>query len=88
MDVTQRRLLNELNYSNKKTINIFTKKGGKGKNKKFEIKVTKNIPQKSGLGGGSMNAASILKYLMKKKIVNISSKKVKELANKFPIDLE
>jgi len=36
------------------------------KNKKFEIKVTKNIPQKSGMGGGSMNAACILKYLMKK----------------------
>ena len=32
------------------------------KNKKFEIKVTKNIPQKSGMGGGSMNAACILKY--------------------------
>ena len=38
------------------------------KNKKFEIKVTKNIPQKSGMGGGSMNAACILKYLMKKKL--------------------
>ena len=37
------------------------------KNKKFEIKVTKNIPQKSGMGGGSMNAACILKYLIKKK---------------------
>ena len=45
------------------------------KNKKFEIKVTKNIPQKSGMGGGSMNAACILKYLIKKKIVNISAKK-------------
>ena len=47
------------------------------KNKKFEIKVTKNIPQKSGMGGGSMNAACILKYLMKKKIVNIPEKKSK-----------
>jgi len=41
------------------------------KDKKFEIKVTKNIPQKSGMGGGSMNAACILKYLMKKKFFNI-----------------
>ena len=57
------------------------------KNKKFEISVTKNIPQKSGMGGGSMNAASILKYLMKKKIVNISSKKAKELANKVGADV-
>ena len=57
------------------------------KNKKFEIKVTKNIPQKSGMGGGSMNAACILKYLMKKKIVNISDKKVKELAYKVGADV-
>ena len=27
------------------------------KNEKFEIKINKNIPNKSGLGGGSMNAA-------------------------------
>ena len=38
------------------------------KNKKFEIKVTKNVPQKSGMGGGSMNAACVLKHLMKRKI--------------------
>ena len=57
------------------------------KNKKFEIKVTKNIPQKSGMGGGSMNAACILKYLMKKKIVNIPEKKVKELAYKVGADV-
>ena len=46
------------------------------KEKKFEIKITKNIPQKSGMGGGSMNASSILKYLKEKKIINISSKKI------------
>ena len=34
-----------------------------------------------------MNAASILKYLMKKKIVNISSNKAKELANKVGSDV-
>ena len=32
----------------------------------FEIKVKKNIPTKSGLGGGSMNAASLLTFLVKK----------------------
>ncbi len=37
------------------------------KNKKFEIKIKKNIPQKSGMGGGSMNAAAIIKYFTKKK---------------------
>ena len=29
------------------------------KGKKYLIKIKKNIPQKAGLGGGSMNAASI-----------------------------
>ena len=57
------------------------------KDEKFEIKVTKNIPQKSGMGGGSMNAASVLNYLIKKRIVNISTKKVKELAYKVGSDV-
>ena len=69
-----------------KLLNLLTKKE-LIKNKTFEIKVTKNIPQKSGMGGGSMNAASILKYLMKKKIVNISANKAKELANKVGSDV-
>tara|TARA_B100001123_G_C15021883_1_gene911816 strand:- start:51 stop:899 length:849 start_codon:yes stop_codon:yes gene_type:complete len=56
-------------------------------NKKFEIEVIKNIPQKSGMGGGSMNAASILKYLVKKKIVNISKKKIIEIAYKVGSDV-
>ena len=29
-------------------------------NKKFQIQIKKNIPNKAGLGGGSMNAAAIL----------------------------
>ena len=33
-------------------------------NQKFYIKIKKNIPQKSGLGGGSMNAANVLRYLI------------------------
>ena len=57
------------------------------KNKKFEIKITKNIPQKSGMGGGSMNAACILRYLIKEKIINISAKKVKEIAYEVGADV-
>ena len=41
------------------TMNLLNKK-------KYYVKVTKNIPTESGLGGGSMNAATILKYLIKK----------------------
>ena len=40
------------------------------KNKKFKIKIKKFIPQEAGLGGGSMNAASVFNYLVKKKIIN------------------
>ncbi len=36
------------------------------RNKKFHIEIKKHIPNKAGLGGGSMNAASIFKYLIKK----------------------
>ncbi len=38
------------------------------KNKKFKININKRVPIKSGLGGGSMNAANILKYFVKKKL--------------------
>ena len=46
------------------------------KNKKFRIKINKLIPNKAGLGGGSMNAASILNYFIKKKIVKTSKKEL------------
>ena len=46
------------------------------KNKKFKIKVNKLIPNRAGLGGGSMNAASILKYLAKKKIIKTNKKEL------------
>ena len=41
------------------------------KNKKYLIKIKKNIPQKSGLGGGSINASTILNYLIKINQLNI-----------------
>ena len=46
-------------------------------NKKFKIQIKKLIPSKAGLGGGSMNAASILKYFVKKKIIRTSKKNLK-----------
>ncbi len=39
------------------------------------------------MGGGSMNAACILKYLIKKKIVNISAKKANEIAYEVGADV-
>ena len=46
------------------------------KGRKFEIKIIKNIPQKSGMGGGSMNAASILSFFFKKGILNLRQVKI------------
>ncbi len=57
------------------------------KNKKFRIRIKKNIPQESGLGGGSMNAASILNYLVKKKFFNLNSKKNKKICNLIGSDV-
>ena len=50
-------------------------------NQKFYIKITKNIPQKAGLGGGSMNAASILNFFVKKKIIKVSDKQIYKIAS-------
>ena len=44
-------------------------------NQKLRVSITKNIPQKAGLGGGSINAASILNFLNKKKVIKTSKKK-------------
>ena len=54
---------------------------------KFLVKIKKNIPQKAGLGGGSMNAASILKFLIEKKIVKMSIKKIQNIARDIGSDV-
>ena len=53
----------------------------------FEIKVKKNIPTKSGLGGGSMNAASLLTFLVKKYNFRIKQKDLFKLAAKVGSDV-
>ena len=35
---------------------------------KYQIVIKKNVPSMAGLGGGSMNAASIINFFVKKKI--------------------
>ncbi len=57
------------------------------KNIKFQIRVRKNIPNKAGLGGGSMNAASILRYLIDKKIVKCSLKQIKIISRLIGSDV-
>ncbi len=57
------------------------------RNQKYLIKVNKKIPQKSGMGGGSMNAAHILKYLSNKQKLNLSLKEILRIASKIGSDV-
>ena len=57
------------------------------KNVKFQIKINKRIPFEAGLGGGSMNAANILKYFLKKKIIKSSKKEIKKICNLIGSDV-
>ncbi len=54
---------------------------------KFEIKVKKYIPSKSGLGGGSMNAANILKYLIKENFINPSKRQLISICKSIGSDV-
>ena len=56
-------------------------------NKKFEIKVIKNIPQKAGMGGGSMNAASLLNFFIEKKIIKIKKDELRKISNEIGSDV-
>ena len=57
------------------------------KDEKFQIRIKKNIPQKAGLGGGSMNASSVLNFLIKKKIVKISQKQIQNISSLIGSDV-
>jgi len=57
------------------------------KNKKFCIRIKKRIPNRAGLGGGSMNAANILKYFIKKKIIRINKKEIITISKKIGSDV-
>ena len=57
-------------------------------NEKYFIKIKKNIPQKSGLGGGSMNASALIRFFIYKKILNFSKKNIIKLSKKIGQDVQ
>jgi 4-diphosphocytidyl-2-C-methyl-D-erythritol kinase len=57
-------------------------------NQKYLIKIKKNIPQKAGLGGGSMNASAIIKFFTSKKILKISRKNIVKLTKQIGSDVQ
>ena len=56
-------------------------------NQKFKIRINKNIPSEAGLGGGSMNAANILKYLIKYKIIKLNKKQISTICKSIGSDV-
>ena len=68
-----------------KLLNILDQK--KLLKQKFYIKIIKNVPQKAGLGGGSMNAVTILKYLIKNRIIKISKREILEITKEVGSDV-
>ena len=56
-------------------------------NKKFKIKIIKNIPQQSGMGGGSMNASTLINFFILKKIIKIEKKELLQLTKLIGSDV-
>ena len=56
-------------------------------NQKFNIKIIKNIPQESGMGGGSMNAASLINFFIKKKIIRIKENELIKITSLIGSDV-
>jgi len=56
-------------------------------NRKFEIKIIKNIPQETGMGGGSMNAASLINFFINKKILRIKKNELVKLTSQIGSDV-
>ena len=57
------------------------------KKRTFNIEVEKNLPHGSGLGGGSSNAATLLKFFNKKMSLRINKNKLIKIAGKIGSDV-
>ncbi len=54
---------------------------------KYQIIIKKNIPSEAGLGGGSMNAASIANFLIERKLIRIKKKEMIGILNSIGSDV-
>ena len=78
--------INPKTNSISKTLNIL-RKNNYLKKKKFKINIKKNIPNGAGLGGGSMNSATIMRFLLSTYKLSISKKKLFKIACKIGSDV-
>ena len=56
-------------------------------NKKFEIRIIKNIPQEAGMGGGSMNAANLINFFIDRKMIKIKKDELIKLTGTIGSDV-
>ena len=54
---------------------------------KYLIRINKKIPHKSGMGGGSMNASSLLKFFIKNQKLNLSYNEIMKISSKIGSDV-
>ncbi|MEK9166951.1 MAG: 4-(cytidine 5'-diphospho)-2-C-methyl-D-erythritol kinase [Patescibacteria group bacterium] len=73
------------NNSVMKAIDLLEKKTGKKFN--YKIRLEKNIPPRSGLGGGSSDAASILVFLNQKENLGLAHVELMEMGAQIGMDL-
>jgi len=57
------------------------------KDKKFEVVIIKNIPLQGGMGGGSMNAASLINFFIKNKILKLNHNELIKLTSQIGSDV-
>ena len=55
--------------------------------KNLKLKVIKNIPQEAGMGGGSMNAASLINFFINQKILKIKKNELIKLTSQIGSDV-
>ena len=55
--------------------------------KKYKIRIKKNIPIEAGLGGGSMNASSLLNYFLSKNKKKLAQNQLLEICNEIGSDV-
>jgi 4-diphosphocytidyl-2-C-methyl-D-erythritol kinase len=56
-------------------------------NQKFEIKIIKNIPNQAGMGGGSINVASIINFFLKRKLLKLKKNELIKLTRLIGSDV-